>query len=358
MRFVVFTHSLVSDWNHGNAHFLRGFCTELIERGHHLSIYEPECSWSRRNLIEQEGEWAIEDFHLHYPKLTSMVYDEDSLELEEFLRDVDVVLVHEWNTPQLVSRIGRHRATHNYILLFHDTHHRSVSDQLGLSMYDLTHFDGILAYGAVIRDKYLNNGWAKKAWIWHEAADTRVFHPLDCAKTADIVWIGNWGDDERAESLREFLIQPVKDLGAKATVFGVRYPPAVLEELAAAGIKYGGWLPNYRAPEAFAQHRMTVHVPRKPYVDALPGIPTIRPFEALACAIPLLSSPWNDSEHLFTPGADFQFARDGFEMRNQMERLLSDPATCKSQAVHGLKTIQSRHTCAHRADELLEVIAQ
>ena len=25
MRFVIFTHSLVSDWNHGNAHFLRGF---------------------------------------------------------------------------------------------------------------------------------------------------------------------------------------------------------------------------------------------------------------------------------------------------------------------------------------------
>ena len=34
LRFVIFTHSLVSDWNHGNAHFLRGVATELIAAGH------------------------------------------------------------------------------------------------------------------------------------------------------------------------------------------------------------------------------------------------------------------------------------------------------------------------------------
>ena len=31
VRFVIFTHSLVSDWNHGNAHFLRGVATELVD---------------------------------------------------------------------------------------------------------------------------------------------------------------------------------------------------------------------------------------------------------------------------------------------------------------------------------------
>ena len=42
------------------------------------------------------------------------------------------------------------------------------------------------------------------------------------------------------------------------------------------------------APEVFARHLATVHVPRRFYVDALPGIPTIRVFEALACGIPLV----------------------------------------------------------------------
>ena len=41
MRVVVFSHSLVSDWNHGNAHFLRGVATELQERGHEVGVFEP-----------------------------------------------------------------------------------------------------------------------------------------------------------------------------------------------------------------------------------------------------------------------------------------------------------------------------
>ena len=42
------------------------------------------------------------------------------------------------------------------------------------------------------------------------------------------MWIGNWGDDERSEELREFLIEPVKTLGLKAQVYGVRYPQEAL----------------------------------------------------------------------------------------------------------------------------------
>ena len=37
---------------------------------------------------------------------------------------------------------------------------------------------------------------------------------------------------------------------------------------------------------------------------ALPGIPTIRVFEALACGIPLVSAPWQDEEGLFRPGEE------------------------------------------------------
>ena len=55
MRFVVYTHSLVSDWNHGNAHFLRGVLRELEARGHDTLALEPADSWSRTNLIADRG---------------------------------------------------------------------------------------------------------------------------------------------------------------------------------------------------------------------------------------------------------------------------------------------------------------
>jgi spore maturation protein CgeB len=357
LRFVIFTHSLVSDWNHGNAHFLRGLATELMAREHEVSIYEPSDGWSRQNLLQQFGTSAVEDFKQAYPHLRSHLYDLSSLDLDRALEEADVVLVHEWNPPDLVARIGEHRANKKtYQLFFHDTHHRSATEPASMAAYDLRHYDGVLAYGKVIRDIYLDRHLAQQAWTWHEAADVRMFHPRSGAeKSGDLVWIGNWGDDERAEELREFLIEPVQRLGLKACVYGVRYPAHALEELAAAGIEYGGWLPNYRVPEIFAGYRVTVHVPRRPYVQALPGIPTIRPFEAMACGIPLVSAPWKDSEGLFRPGLDFLVAHNGDEMVSQLRMVLSDAGVAEGLAAHGLETVRTRHTCAHRIDQLFAI---
>ena len=358
MRIVLFYQSLISDWNHGNAHFLRGVAAELLARGHKVDVYEPRNSWSVENLIAENGWSPVIEFEQAYPQLDSTRYDADHLDLTKALLDADLVIVHEWNEPELIERIGEHRRTHdNFVLLFHDTHHR-LAGQDALP-FSLQHYDGVLAYGQVLTDKYVGHGWAERAWTWHEAADVRVFHPLpNVARTLDVVWVGNWGDDERTAELHEFLIEPVKELKLHAEVYGVRYPVEAIAALAQAGIRYRGWLPNYRVPEVFATSRLTLHIPRRPYVRELPGIPTIRPFEALACGIPLICSPWNDAEHLFTPGRDFFVAQDGAEMTELIHRVLCEPAWAEDLAAHGLQTIRQRHTCAHRVDELLGIYEQ
>lgn len=360
MRIVLFYHSLLSDWNHGNAHFLRGIATELQARGHQVEIYEPRQGWSLQNLVEEYGREPLQAFQTAYPGLQSTFYDLATLKLDHVLADADLVIVHEWNEHELVARLGYHRA-HNthYRLLFHDTHHRSRTAPKSMAAYDLQAYDGVLAYGQVIRDIYRQQRWAQQVWVWHEAADTRIFHPIpEQPKLGDLVWIGNWGDDERTAQLSEFIFEPVEQLGLQAQVYGVRYPPTALAALAAAGIDYRGWLPNYQVPEIFARFRVTVHVPRQPYVEALPGIPTIRVFEALACGIPLLCSPWEDSEHLFTPGEDYWIARNGTEMATRLRQLLHDRDAAQALAVQGRRTILARHTCAHRVDELLHICAE
>lgn len=377
MRVVMFYHSLLSDWNHGNAHFLRGTATELSARGHRVTVYEPDNAWSLRNLLSEHGDEPIRRFQQAYPILKSIRYAPERFDLEKALDGADLVLVHEWNDHALIRRIGQYRARNNRCrVLFHDTHHRSVTDTASMAAYDLRHYDGVLAFGRVIRDLYLQQGWTQRAWTWHEAADTRVFHPLPknvgqtsvcphrliaicrCARPLDLVWIGNWGDEERTVELREFLIEPVGDLRLKARVHGVRYPDQAIQSLADAGIEYGGWLPNFEAPQVFAQSKLTVHVPRRPYVASLPGIPTIRVFEALACGIPLVSAPWDDVEGLFTPGRDYLIAHNGRQMKQHLHELLHDEARRDELAAEGLQTILSRHTCAHRVDELLAIYAE
>ncbi|HEX8373443.1 MAG TPA: glycosyltransferase [Chthoniobacterales bacterium] len=355
MKIALFYHSLISDWNHGNAHFLRGITSELLARGHDVTVYEPADAWSVAQLVKEEGEGAIADFQAAYPELRSERYE--ALNVAEVLSGTDLILVHEWNSHDLVRQLGEYRAaTSTCRLLFHDTHHRAVTSPEEMQKYDLSNYDGVLAYGAVLRDLYLAKDWTQRAWTWHEAADVRMFHPHpEIERSRDLVWIGNWGDDERTAELEEFLLQPVRDLQLDAQIHGVRYPASAREALAQAGIHYAGWVANFRAPETFAQFRVTVHVPRRPYVRQLPGIPTIRPFEALACGIPLISAPWNDVEGLFRPGQDFLTAQDGQEMRKQLRGVINDQDLAAELAANGLETILARHTCGHRVDELLAI---
>ena len=357
MRIALFSHSLLSDWNHGNAHFLRGLVTELVSRGHEVRVWEPRDAWSMENLLRDHGERPISDVKQAYPALDCVRYDLRALDLDAAVGDADRVLVHEWSDHELVRRIGEAKSRFGNTLLFHDTHHRSVTDAASMSRYELRHYDGVLAFGAVIRDLYLLRGWAKRAFAFHEGADVRVFRPRpEIVKDLDLVWIGNWGDDEREEELYEFLLRPVQRLGLRARVHGVRYPERALRALRDAGVEYAGWLPNHRAPEAFARARLTVHVPRRPYAERLPGIPTIRPFEAMACGVPLVSAPWRDCEGLFRRGEDYLVAENGDEMGAHLDRLLTRPELATSLARSGRERVLSRHTCSLRADQLLAIV--
>jgi spore maturation protein CgeB len=361
MRIAIFSHSLLSDWNHGNAHFLRGVATELAHRGHQVRAFEPVDGWSLTNLLAEQGTWPLLAMREAYPLISPILYSAGRLDFARALDGVDAVLVHEWNEPELVARLGRMRLEGaRFKLLFHDTHHRAVTAPDAMSRFDFSGYDGVLAFGAVLRDIYLERAWIQRAWVWHEAADTRMFRPLDSegGERRDLVFIGNWGDDERTAELREFVLDPVAELRLSATFHGVRYPDDVVRSLRRAGVQYRGWLPNFRVPTAFANHRLTVHVPRRAYREALPGIPTIRVFEALACGMTLISAHWNDCEELFRAGSDYLSAGSGAEIKRQLALVLEDAAFAKALAEHGRQTVLARHTCAHRVDELMSILSE
>jgi len=356
MKAVFFCHAFSSCWNNGNAHFLRGVTREIARLGHEVVVYEPRDGWSRTNALQDGGESILLEAATLIPGVTVCGYEEQP-DLDEALQGADLVLVHEWNPPGLIAQIGRCRVVGaSFILLFHDTHHRAVTAPRELAEFDLDGFDGVLAFGEVLREIYVKRGWARRAFTWHEAADTELYRPMpEIQKECDVVWIGNWGDDERSRELNEFLVRPIAELRLSGRIYGVRYPEAVLQTINANGIDYGGWLPNHRAPRAFAQARATVHVPRGPYARQLPGIPTIRIFEALACGIPLVSAPWSDDEGLF-PGHCYLRVSSGESMKSALQALLSDPQMAKAISQEGLQTVQARHTCRHRALELVAII--
>ena len=370
MKIRYFTHSLLSCWNHGNAHFLRGVLRELGVLGHDVLALEPEGSWSLSNLLSDHGEEGLTAFREAYPELRTQAYGMKD-DLLSLLDGADLVIVHEWNEPSLVAALGMIRAGRgDFNLLFNDTHHavadanrmlnhRAVSDPDAIRAFDLSGYDGVLAFGEALSDVYRGWGWGDRVWTWHEAADIRHFHPPQQeGERRGLVWIGNWGDGERTAELEDYLFRPAQVAALPLDIYGVRYPVEALSTLERYGISYHGWAANAAAPDIFAIHLATVHVPRRYYTQLLPGIPTIRVFEALACGIPLLSAPWNDSEGLFRPGEDFLFAKDGAEMVGHLRAIAADPELRAALVRSGWETIRTRHSCAHRAGELMAIVEE
>ena len=76
------------------------------------------------------------------------------------------------------------RTAVSFTLLFHDTHHRAVSDAAAMADLALQDYDAVLAFGEVLRQRYLRLGWGRQVFTWHEAADTRLFHPQTCRAAA------------------------------------------------------------------------------------------------------------------------------------------------------------------------------
>ena len=214
----------------------------------------------------------------------------------------------------------------------------------------------MLAFGEPLRRIYLDGFGVPRAWTFHEAADISHFHPLDESRDTDLLWIGNWGDEERSPELMEYLVAPAAELrDCKTIAYGVRYPEAGRRALAEAGIDYRGYLPSLMAPRAYSRSALSLHVPRRQYTNGLSGIPTIRVFEALACGASLICAPWSDVEELFRPGEDYVVVNSGNEMTGAVQHLLRDESARRQLGANGRQTILQRHTCAHRAEQLVEI---
>src|SRR5262249_28462755 len=216
--------------------------------------------------------------------------------------------------------------------------------------------DGVVACGEGSRGSLSGGLGVGRGGTFHEAADVEQFHPLRRKKLIDAVWIGNWGDEERTAELQEFLIGPAGTMpDVRVVAHGVRYPAIAIKQLNDANVEYRGYLPNLFSPQVYSESFVALHIPRRQYTNGLAGIPTIRVFEALACGVPLVCSPWTDEENLFRPGQDYLLVNNGQEMAAELRHLLRDAKARHQLAECGLQTIRQRHTCAHRAQELLSI---
>jgi spore maturation protein CgeB len=371
VRFALFFHSVRSDWNNGHAHFLRGVVQALQTLGHDTVCYEEAKNWSATNLVHDHGIRPLVEFRRRFPSIHVRLYAREShRELERRLAHelsgVDVVMVDEWPAVEnlaLTDLLIRLKRRCGYTLLLRDGHYRILTVPVEVRSR-LDYFDAVLPYGPSMAEEYRRRFGLEHVYVLHEAADITLFRPLlpDPQRPIDdAVFIGNLGERDRVEELQAFLLQPAKRFRGQRrfAIHGVRYPPEVVHTVRHDyGVEYRGWLANYLVPAAFAQARLGIHVIRRQYASLLHGIPTIRVFEALACGLPLVSTRWHDTDGLFRAGRDYVVVDNRGQMEEALDWLWRDDRAREQLAANGLARVRAQHTCLHRAEQLLGIVAR
>ena len=313
VKIVYFTHSLRSCWNHGNAHFLRGVLSELGRRGHDVVAYEPSGAWSLDNLLRDHGEAGLDAFRPPIRSSSATIYA-PGFDVAAACDGADLVIVHEWNEPALVAAVGRgaRGGAARFTLLFHDTHHRAVSDPEAMRAFDLDGYDGVLAFGETLAEVYRGWGWGDRVFVWHEAADT---HAVPSAGARDRAATASSGSaigatTSAAPSSRASCSARRSGRACRSTSTACATPSRRWPRSSAHGGRYHGWLPNAAAPDVFARHLATVHVPRRFYVEGCPASRrsgssrrwpaasrwSPRPgATARACSAPAATSSWRET---------------------------------------------------------------
>ena len=345
MRVVLFCHSLLSDWNHGNAHFLRGVVARARSRAATtVRVFEPRGRLEpRRTSVAEHGdEPRRASSHAPTRRCAQRRYDLATLDLDEALDGADLVLVHEWNDHALVARIGAHRARRAATTGCSSTTPTTARSPTprGDGALRPAHYDGVLAFGRVIRDLYLRRAAGPRG----PGPGTRPPTPASSARCRASSDDGRPGLDRqlgRRGAHRRAARVPAR-AGARRSacarrVHGVRYPRATRT----AALRGGGHrvrrlaaeLPRRR--EAFARPR-----------DGARAAPALRRGAARHPDDPRRSrrSP-AASRSSARPGttprgssrraADYLVARDGAEMTRHLRALLHDAGARRELAAHG-----------------------
>jgi hypothetical protein len=262
-------------------------------------------------------------------------------------------------TTRWCKRIGEHRTPTHYRLLFHDTHHRSVTEPQqhgGLRPAPLRRRAGL-------RQRHPRPVPASTAGASAPGPGTR--RPTSACSSRC----------RRAARRRPGLDRQLGRRGAHRRTARVPARPgqgpraegahprralsgACAGSLREAGIAYGNWLPNHEAPAVFARyarHGARAAPALRAGAAGHPDHPRVRGaglrHPAGVRALGRLRGPVRARRRL--PGRARR-RRDARAPARRAERR----RLARSLADHGRRTILARHTCAHRVDELLAIYAE
>ena len=336
MKLVVLGLSLSSSWGNGHATTYRALLAEFAARGHEVLFLERDVPWYAANRDLPE------------PDFCDLAYYDDTSGLERWRDDVacaDAVIVGSYvpdgiAVGQWVQRHARGTAcfydidTPVTLAALAEGRCEYLSPEL-IGGYDIYFsFTGGPTLGQLEREF-----GAPLARALYCSVDIARYRPLDVPQRWDLSYLGTYSPD-RQPTLEKLLLAPARarpDL--RFVVAGPQYPDDIDWPANVERIEH---LPPAEHPAFYSASRFTLNVTRADMVAA-GWSPSVRLFEAGACATPIVSDRWAGIEDVFEPDREIVLA----DRTEDVLACLYLPAERMGEAARA--AVLARHSAACRA---------
>jgi spore maturation protein CgeB len=344
LNIVILGLSITSSWGNGHATTYRGLMRELVRLGHEVLFLERDVPWYASNRDLPRPPYGRTELYTDLEDLRAR--------FTEQVRKADLVVVGSY-VPQGVE-VGRWvQATARGLPAFYDIDtpvtlaklerrdHEYLSPELipGYRLY--LSFTG----GPTLRrlERELGSPAARALYC---SVDPELYQPRPAPPRWDLGYLGTYSPD-RQPVLERLMLEAAREWKAgRFVVAGPQYPAEVV------------WPSNVERVEHLAppehgafynSQRFTLNVTRADMVQAGYS-PSVRLFEAAACAVPIISDTWDGLDTLFTPGREILLASSAEDTRRFLRELTEKERRALGERARA--RVLAEHTAAHRAKEL------
>lgn len=348
MKIVVFGLSITSSWGNGHATTYRGLLREMDRRGHQILFLERDARWyeSHRDLPEP-------------PFCNTLLYkslDELFAEYGPEICDADCVIVGSYVHQGI--EVGKWVSRHaKGIKAFYDIDTPVTLAALARGECQYLNEDLIPSYdlylsftGGPTLDRIERTYGSRAARPLYCSVDPMVHYPMLVTPRWDLGYLGTYSDD-RQPGVEQLLLQPAAAWKkGRFVVAGAQYPSSVVWPANTHHIEH---LPPECHSEFYSSQRFTLNLTRKQMI--LAGYsPSVRLFEAAACAVPVVSDQWPGLEQFFILGEEILVASGPQEMLRILQRFPEEERRAIGERARA-RVLRS-HSAACRAEELEEYL--
>lgn len=347
---VILGLSITSSWGNGHATTYRGLVKALVQRGHRVLFLENDLPWyaSHRHgaqiaganvTLYRDTAELFSAFGSTVEKADVVIvgsYTPDGIAIGEWLMNTraGVKAFYDIDTP--VTMKGVDNGSTQYI---------SCSLMKAYDLY--LSFTG----GRVLEILHAKYG-VRMARRLYCSVDPELYYPEEAVANWDLGYMGTFSVDRAAAFGRLFAEPARRWKEGRFIVAGAMYPKS---EAWPRNVRHVEHIDPEQHRAFYASQRFTLNLTRLPMLNAGYS-PSVRLFEAAACATPVISDRWEGLEQVFEPGKEIVVAEDADDALACIREM---PESQRAQiGRRARRRALAEHTAMHRAKEFERYIAE